>query len=85
MENSLKTVSIHIILYFLVLFNTALAIVSHTCDIETALAQKAQKMATMDTALKLKPRTETDVVLTYFWVDNFDILVERHCGGGGVS
>ena len=58
---------------------------NQACDVETALAQKAQKMATMDTALNLKPRTETDVVLTYFWVDNFDILVERQSGGGSVN
>ena len=55
------------------------------CDIETALARKAQVLAEKDTALALKPLTERDSVLTFFWVDNFDINIERSSGGGSVN
>ena len=56
-----------------------------TCDIETAEAVKAQKIAERSSALPLKPISETDVVLSYFWVDNFDVNVEKQSGGGAVN
>ena len=43
---------------------------------------QAQKIAEMSTALLLKPNNETDIVLTYFWVANFDVTIEKQSGGG---
>ena len=58
----------------------------HTvCDIETALAQKAQILATIDTALNLKPLLEGDFVLTTFWADNFDAICDKQNGGGSIN
>ena len=58
---------------------------NEVCDVETALAQKAQALALTDTILELQPKRENEVVLTFFWVDNFDVLVDRQFGGGSVN
>ena len=54
-------------------------------DIETAQAQKAQLLAETSGSLPLKPITSSDVVLTYYWVDNFDVTVEKQAGGGAIN
>ena len=48
-----------------------------TCEIETAQAVKAQLLASQSTALPIVPLSKMNRVLTVFWVDNFDIKVER--------
>ena len=55
------------------------------CDIELAQALKAQTLAEENTGLPLKPATESDTVLTVFWVDNFDMNVETQTGGGAIN
>ena len=60
-----------------------------TCQIETAQAKKNQKRANDETILILRPQDETCIVPTFFWVDNFDVMIEskkgevRKEGGGG--
>ena len=39
----------------------------------------------MSTVLLLKPNNETDIVLTYFLVDNIDVTIEKQSGGGSVN
>ena len=39
----------------------------------------------MSNSLTLKPKMDDDVVLTYFWVDNFDINVDTPTGGGAMN
>ena len=51
-----------------------------TCEIETALAAKAQALSLSDTLLPLRPSSPDKYVLTVFWVDNFDVKIERQTG-----
>ena len=51
-----------------------------TCEIETTLAAKAQELSVNDTFLPLRPSSQDKYVLTVFWVDNFDVKVERQIG-----
>lgn len=45
-----------------------------TSEIETALA-----------VLPLKPKDDSSIVPTHFWVDNFDVTVEMDGGGSSVN
>ena len=56
-----------------------------TLEIETAQALKAQVLANNSSALPVKPTSLSDTVLTYFWVDNFDMNVETQAGGGAIN
>ena len=56
-----------------------------TCEIETAQARKMQLLADKASILTLKPRDPKSLVRTYFWVDNFDVTVEKTSGGGSVN
>ena len=58
---------------------------SLTCDIETAQAEIALEKSKQTTLLPVKPNTTHQIVLTYFWVDNFDMNIERQCGGGALN
>lgn len=51
-----------------------------TCEIETTLAAKAQELSVNDTLLPLRPSSRDKYVLTVFWVDNFDVKMERQIG-----
>ena len=42
-------------------------------------------MAETISLLPIKPRNDKGTVLTYFWVDNFDINVETQTGGGAIN
>ena len=55
------------------------------CEIETAQAETAQMLATESGALPLKPASGTETVLTYFWVDNFDMNLETQTGKGALN
>ena len=55
-----------------------------TCEIETALAEIAIHQSNGMNILPLLP-TENETILTYFWVDNFDVKVERLGGSGAVN
>ena len=39
----------------------------------------------MSTSVTLKPKMDNDVVLTNFWVDNFDINVDTPTAGGAIN
>ena len=54
-------------------------------EIQTAQAQKALTLAEASSFLSLKPAKESDVVLTFYWVDNFDVIVEKQAGGGAIN
>ena len=55
------------------------------CEIDTAQALKSQKLSEMSTSVTLKPKMDNDVVLTNFWVDNFDINVDTPTAGGAIN
>ena len=48
------------------------------CEIETALAEAAQILATESGALPVKPASNT--VDSHFWENNFDMTVETQTG-----
>ena len=55
------------------------------CEIETAQAECALEAAKKSNILKLKPSSTKETVFTHFWVDNFDLKVERMGGGGSIN
>ena len=55
------------------------------CEIETAQAETAQMLVTESGALLLKPASGTETILTYFWVDNFDMNLETQTGEGALN
>ena len=55
------------------------------CEIETAQAETAQMLATESGAFPPKPASRTETVLTYFWVDNFDMNPETQTGKGALN
>ena len=61
--------------------------VSYTsvCATETAQAQKPQMLANQNQSLPLKPATPTDIILTYFWADKFDMNTETVGGSGAIN
>ena len=58
-----------------------------TCEIETAQAEAAlaDSQLQLTSILPLKPKSENDVVLTHFWVDNFDMKTDTQTGGGAIN
>ena len=49
-----------------------------TCEIETAQAQATQQnINNGNNILPVKPKTADGIVLTTFWVDNFDVKIDR--------
>ena len=54
------------------------------CEIETAQEVKSQELSTRTSVLPIVPQDDNDCVLTYFWVDNFDVKVDRLSGAGSV-
>ena len=55
------------------------------CEIETAQAECSPEAAKQSSILKLKPASSAGTVFTYYWVDNFDVKVERMGGGGSIN
>ena len=58
---------------------------NYVCDVETAYAEVAQENAKKGLTLPLQPKSPSKTVFTHFWVDNFDVLVDRQAGGGSVN
>ena len=58
---------------------------SLVCEIETAQAEAAECIAKSSGALPIKPISSSDCVLTYFWVDNFDMNLETQTGHGAFN
>ena len=56
-----------------------------TCEIETAQAECAVKASQETNILPLKPESPDDTVFTHYWVDNFDVTVEKMSGGGSIN
>ena len=52
------------------------------CEIETSLAELTIHKSEEFNVLPILPDGE-EVVLTYFWLDNFDVKVEKQTGGSG--
>ena len=50
------------------------------CEIETVQAEAAECIAKSSGALPIKPISSSDCVLTYFWVDNFDMNLKTQTG-----
>ena len=46
-----------------------------TCEIETAQAKRAQQLGEKSSVSPIIPNSDKDIVLTYFWVDNFDHII----------
>ena len=55
------------------------------CEIETAQAEASQLLSTISGTLPVKPRTSNGTVLTFFWVDNFDLNIETQTGHGAIN
>ena len=55
-----------------------------TCEIETAQAEVAQENLQKGTFLPVQPVSEDKFVFSHFWVDNFDVLIDKQVGGGSV-
>ena len=55
------------------------------CEIETALSEAFIARSKVTTLLPVTPNGPDEVVLTVFWVDNFDVKVEKAEGGGAVN
>ena len=56
-----------------------------TCEIETAQAVKSQLLSQSCSSLPLLPSDPSNYVLTVFWVDNFDVKVERQTGSNSIN
>ena len=56
-----------------------------TCKIFTAQARVAQLKVQTTTILPLKPNGVDDVLVTVFWADYFDCIVETQAGGGAFN
>ena len=56
-----------------------------TCEIETALAGKAQQLLLKDSLLPIQPAAIDSYVLTVFLVENFDVKVDTKTGATSVN
>ena len=57
---------------------------STCCEVETALSEAAIAKSKLTNILKVSP-IDHEYIPTWFWVDNFDVLVEKAGGGGSVN
>ena len=55
-----------------------------SCEIKTAVAERTLDAKQME-FLPLQPSTDKYIAPTYFWVDNFDVQVDRLVGGGSIN
>ena len=56
-----------------------------TCEIETSQAQVSLIEQENNSILPILPTADDDIIITYFWVDNFDKIIESMTGGGAVN
>ena len=54
-----------------------------TCEIETAITETTMVRAHQGNILPVVP-VQNETVLTFFWVDNFDVDMECQKGGGSI-
>ena len=55
------------------------------CEIETAQAESMLKTSKEGLFLPVKPKSPLDNVFTHYWVDNFDVTIDRINGGGSIN
>ena len=55
------------------------------CEINTAQAESSLEASKESNILPLKPESPEGIVLTHYWVDNFDVIIDRINGGGSVN
>ena len=55
------------------------------CEIETALSEAAIEKSKKTNILKIRPIDHEYIISTWFWVDNFDVLLDKAGGGGSVN
>ena len=53
------------------------------CEIETSLAELVIHKFEEFKVLPLLPSGEEEIVPTFYWVDNFEVKVEKQIGGSG--
>ena len=56
-----------------------------TTEIKTAAAESAIAKAESQQFLPITPTTEHSIAPTFYWVDNFDVIVDRLAGGSSVN
>ena len=56
-----------------------------TCEIETAQAMRAQQLTEKSLILPKILNSDKNIVLMYFWADNFDHIVDNQAGGGAIN
>jgi len=56
-----------------------------TMEIKTGVAEQVLEQVCSSGILPLQPSSTQNVVPTFFWVDNFDIKIDRVLGGGSVN
>ena len=56
-----------------------------TCEIETAQTMRAQQLSEKSSILPIIPNSDKDIVLTYFWADNFDHIIDKQAGRGAIN
>ena len=54
------------------------------CEVETSLSEAAILKSKETSILPIRPE-DSQIVMTVFWVDNFDITVKNDLGGGAVN
>ena len=58
---------------------------NYVCDVETAYAEVAQEKAKLGFTLPIQPIIRELAIFSHFWVDNFDVLVDKQSGGGSIN
>lgn len=57
----------------------------YVCDVETAYAEVSQEKAKYGCMLPIQPIHPELVIFSHFWVDNFDVLIDKQSGGGSIN
>ena len=57
----------------------------YVCDVETAYAEAAKEKAKLGFTLPLQPILRELAIFSHFWVDNFDVLIDKQSGGGSIN
>ena len=58
---------------------------NYVCDVETAYAEVAQEKAKLGFTLPIQPILRELAIFSHFWVDNFDVLIDKQSGGGSIN
>lgn len=58
---------------------------NYVCDVETAYAEVAQEKAKLGYTLPIQPIIPELLIFSHFWVDNFDVFIDKQSGGGSIN